>query len=116
MQKTLMIAILTILFMTTASGSALAAEASQTQSQEGTARCETETVIGPYGQTTTRCKVDLKQDQTQKIVYVEREATTAAKVHQPADTALDNRMMIASMGTIVSGTGAFIIKLKQRLG
>lgn len=90
-------------------------EAEQSQSQEGEAECETETVTGSYGQTITRCKVSLEQAQEQKIVYVEKDSAEDL-VHVPADTALDTKSVTAAVGTVVSGAGAFIIKLKKKIG
>lgn len=86
-------------------------EAEQSQSQKGEAKCETETVTGAYGQTITRCKVSLDQEQDQKIVYLEKEAL----VHKPVDTALDSKTLTTAVGTIISGAGAFIIKLKKKI-
>jgi len=117
MKKTLIIlSLITLLGLTAMVGSAFAAESSteQTQSQDGSAECETETVVGAYGQTTTRCKVELSQTQSQKIVYAEN-ATASTKTHQVADTALDIKMMTATISTIISGVGAFVIKIKQKL-
>jgi hypothetical protein len=91
-------------------------DAEQSQSQKGEAECETETVTGAYGQTITRCKVSLEQAQDQKIVYVEKDAVKKeALVHKPVDTALDTKTVTTAVGTIVSGAGAFVIKLKKKI-
>lgn len=88
----------------------------QSQKQEGSAECETETVTGAYGQTITRCKVSLDQEQSQKIVYVEKDqAEQEALVHKPVDTALDAKSVTTAVGAIVSGAGAFIVKLKKKI-
>jgi hypothetical protein len=92
-------------------------DAEQSQSQKGEAECETETVTGAYGQTITRCKVSLEQKQDQqKIVYVEKDAVEKETlVHKPVDTALDTKSITTAVGTIVSGAGAFVIKLKKKI-
>ncbi len=87
--------------------------ADQYQNQDASAECETETVVGAYGQIITRCKVDVSQEQEQKIVYLEPEEEL---VHEPADTALDTKTITAAAGTIISGAGAFIVKLKKKIG
>ncbi len=107
-----------LLFFTLAMASqqstyAAISEAEQSQAQKGEIECETITVVGPYGQTTTRCKTKLEQEQTQKIVYIDKEVEPE-KVHEPVDTGIDQKTVVAAMSTIITGSGAFLIKLKQK--
>jgi hypothetical protein len=112
MKKNLIISLTSFLICSTIVVAPIFAAGEQSQSQEAQAECETETIVGPYGQTTTRCKIDIKQEQEQKIVYVDQ---VEEKVHEPVDTALDSKMIVATMSTIASGAGAFIIKIKQKI-
>ena len=121
MQKTLAITTLSLLMGLILVPTTVIADtaAEQSQSQKGSAKCKTKTVVGPYGQVTTVCEseVSLEQEQKQKIVYVEKDKVEKeALVHKPVDTALDTKSVTTAVGTIVSGAGAFVIKLKKKIG
>lgn len=112
MKKNLIISVASFLIYSVIVVNPIFAAGEQYQHQESQAECETETIVGPYGQVTTRCKIDIKQEQKQKIVYVDH---VEEKIHEPVDTALDSKMIVATMGTIASGASAFIIKIKQKI-
>lgn len=81
------------------------------QEQEIELECETET--NAYGQTSTRCYGRGEQGQVlgQKIVLVDGEPV---EKHQMVNTALDTKSLFAAISAVMTGAGAFVLKLKTK--
>ena len=90
-----------------------AQELEQTAEQEQEIELECETQTNAYGQTTTKCYGRGEQGQVlgQKIVLVDGEPV---EKHQMANTALDTKSLFAAISAVMTGAGAFVLKLKTK--
>ena len=86
----------------------------QTAEQEQQIEFECETETNGYGQTTTKCYGKGEQGQVlgQKVVLVDGEPV---KEHQMVDTALDTKSLFAAISAVMTGAGAFVLKLKTKV-